>query len=143
MVRSPIHHWGVAAAENIPARRYVMEYTGVLYNRKMGKWLDDNLPPKELRYIWQVPRNYWQIDGRTGGSGAEFVNHSCNPNLRPIFQGKRLYYFSTRPIKKGEELTIYYGESYFQSRRLKCACGTECCFSKNNTSGNLYFRSSM
>src|SRR5271157_1172530 len=112
IVKSPIHRYGVVAMENIPAHKYVIEYTGVLHNRKMSKWMDENVPVKDLIYVWNIPKNehfgvsYWSLDGRTGGSGAEIVNHSCNPNLEPVFKGRRLYYYSLRPIKKGEELTI-------------------------------------
>ena len=31
-------------------------------------------------------------------------------------------------IKKGEELTIFYGEGYFHSRNLECVCNSELCF---------------
>jgi SET domain-containing protein len=136
MVKSKIHRWGLIAKQDIPARRYVIEYTGVLRNRRQAKAHRHNTPEEQQIYAWEVPVNdkswvaYWELDGFTGGSGAEFVNHSCDPNLRAVFHGKRCYYFSTRRIKKGEELTIFYGEGYFNSRHLKCICGEPNCISK-------------
>jgi len=52
--RSPIHRYGVRALEDIPKGKYVIEYTGTLYNRKGYKWLVDNLPIERLIYgpVW-------------------------------------------------------------------------------------------
>ena len=33
-----------------------------------------------LHYLARLD-SYWTVDGADGGSGAEFVNHSCDPNL--------------------------------------------------------------
>lgn len=133
IIRSQIHHRGVFAAQDIPARRYVMEYTGEIRNRAQAKKYHARAPERDLIYIWEIPSkryhiSYWELDGFIGGSGAELVNHSCDPNLYPIFCGKRLYYVSSRKIKKGEELTISYGEGYFTSRSLECVCNSELCF---------------
>jgi hypothetical protein len=51
---------------------------------------------------------YWQIDGVIGGSGAEYINHSCAPNLRSRLVRGHILSFSTRPIARGEELTVDY-----------------------------------
>lgn len=115
-----------------------MEYTGELRNRKQTKDYCAQTPERGLIYIWEIPfkkskAHYWELDGFIGGSGAELVNHSCNPNLRPVFHGKRLYYYSRRPIRKGEELTVSYGEDYFTFRDLKCSCGSKSCFSVKKT----------
>jgi uncharacterized protein len=134
IVKSRIHRHGVIALENIPAGAYVMEYTGVLLNRWQHKeWCKGTSEAVQI-YAWEVPKDtttwvgYWTLDGYRFGSGAEYVNASCDPNLEPIFNGKRLYYYSTRRIKKGEELTIFYGKPYFTSRNLHCSCGAPNCF---------------
>lgn len=123
------------ADENIPARRYVIEYTGELRNRRQAKRHNAETPEQDLIYIWNIRSKkngcgYWDLDGFQRGSGAELVNHSCDPNLQPVFHGKRLYYCSRRKIRKGEELTISYGEEYFTSRSIKCECGSKLCFSR-------------
>lgn len=134
IIKSKIHRHGVVAQENIPAGKYVMEYTGVLMNRKQHKEWEATAPQEVQIYAWEVPKNdkswiaYWTLDGYVNGSGAEYVNASCDPNLEPVFFGKRLYYRSTRRIKKGEELTIFYGKPYFTSRKLHCGCGAPNCF---------------
>lgn len=127
VIKSPIHRYGVIAGENIPARCSVIEYTGKLYNRVQTKKLYAETPDKDLIYVWQIsPGAYWYMDGRVGGSGAEFINHSCDPNLRVVFRGKRIFYYSRRVIKQGEELTIDYN---FDKRDdiVPCKCGSDKC----------------
>lgn len=128
IVKSPISRFGVVAEEKIPAKRYVIEYTGVLYNRKQSKKLYKTQPEHKLIYIWNIGWDgYWIIDGLTNGSGAEFINHSCDPNLEVVFQGRRVYYYSRRPIKKGEELTIDYAFEWDEDEIVKCRCGSKKC----------------
>jgi SET domain-containing protein len=42
--------------------------------------------------------SYWQVDGAIGGSGAEIINHSCEPNIRARIVHNRIWYYSDRPI---------------------------------------------
>src|SRR5271168_5282421 len=89
LVKSPISRYGVVTAEKIPARRWVIEYTGKLYNRAQAKMLYAKTPEHKLIYIWNIGWDgYWIIDGITNGSGAEFINHSCDPNLKVRFCGR-------------------------------------------------------
>src|ERR1700739_2725588 len=71
---SPIHRWGLYAEEAIPPGRKVMEYTGEKITRREKQRREDS------KYLFELDR-YWTIDGSVGGSGAEFINHSCDPNL--------------------------------------------------------------
>src|SRR5258708_1336921 len=68
--RSGIHRLGVFVAQDIPANRKVIEYTGEKINRKETKLRLG----RRLNYIFTLD-NYWTIDGGVGGSGAEFINH--------------------------------------------------------------------
>jgi SET domain-containing protein len=136
VVRSPIHRYGVVANVDISKKKWVIEYTGVLMNRRQHRWMIDNTSEERQIYIWQVAKGQndsanwdWVIDGWTNGSGAEFINHSCDPNLYMHFIGRRGYYVSLRPIKKGEELTIDYAFRWEkdEKRRVKCNCGSPKC----------------
>lgn len=128
VIKSPIHRFGVITNEEIKARRAVIEYTGVLYNRKDAKKLYAENPTENLIYIWEIGYPaYWIIDGRTGGSGAEFINHCCDPNLNVRFNGRRVYYYSTRVIKPGEELTIDYRFDWDEGHTMPCSCGSPKC----------------
>ena len=85
--RSKIHRYGVFAGERIPANRKVIEYTGKRLNRKEAKYRGDG----DYTYLFAVD-DYWTLDGAIGGSGAEIINHSCDPNLvSRVLKGHVLY----------------------------------------------------
>src|ERR1043165_1122285 len=72
---SKIHRWGVFALEPIPARRRVIEYTG----EKIDNDEHERRSWKGRLYFFSLNDN-WVIDPTTGGSGAEYINHSCDGN---------------------------------------------------------------
>src|SRR3982751_7059401 len=100
LARSASHRWGVYAAEFIPAGRKVIEYTGERISRKETK---RRSLQSEFTYLFTLDP-YWTIDGAAGGSGAEYVNHSCEPNLISRILKGHILYMSLRDIKPGEEL---------------------------------------
>ena len=70
--------------------------------------------------------SYWTLDGAVGGSGAEIINHCCDPNLRTIILRGHILYMSKRAIRPGEELTVDYRFSD-DIERVKCCCGAKNC----------------
>lgn len=122
IAKSKVHRWGVFAMERIPMRRKVMEYTGEKLNRLETKRRSDE---RALHYLFTL-NSYWTIDGAVGGSGAEFVNHSCDPNLWVWICRDHILYMSRRAIEPGEELTIDY---HFAKdvERVECKCGSTNC----------------
>ena len=100
---SKIHRLGVYAAERIPANRKVIEYTGERLNRWQAKQRDS----KRFTYLFAVD-DYWTLDGAVNGSGAEIINHSCDPNLVSRVMKGHILYMSLRVIRPGEELTVDY-----------------------------------
>jgi SET domain-containing protein len=122
LARSRIHRWGVFATEFIPARRKVIEYTGERINRRETKRRADE---REFTYLFTLDP-YWTIDGAVGGSGAEYINHSCDPNLVSRIMKVHILYLSLRDIKRGEELTIDYRFDK-KVERVLCRCGAIKC----------------
>jgi SET domain-containing protein len=119
--RSGIHGWGVYAAERIPARHKVIEYTGERISRRETR--RRGMGPRT--YLFTLD-NYWTLDGAVGGSGAELINHSCDPNLYSgIFKGHILY-MAKRDIRRGEELTVDYRFSD-KIDDVPCRCGSVRC----------------
>jgi uncharacterized protein len=119
--RSRIHGWGVYAAERIPPRHKVIEYTGERISRRETR--RRGLGPRT--YLFTLD-DYWTLDGAVGGSGAELINHSCDPNLYSwIFKGHILY-MSMREIQPGEELTVDYHFSN-KIQAVPCRCGAAIC----------------
>ena len=118
---SKIHRFGVYAAEPIPANRKVIEYTGERISRRETKRRGSG----KFTYLFTLD-NYWTLDGAIGGSGAEIINHSCDPNLRATIRSGHILYYSKRLIKPGEELTVDYRFSD-DIERVKCCFGSTKC----------------
>ena len=118
---SKIHRWGVYALERIPAGHKVIEYTGEKISRRETK----RRGLGNVTYLFTLD-NYWTIDGAIGGSGAEIINHSCQPNLYTRIVRGHILYMSKRAIRRGEELTVDY---LFSDKidRVRCRCGSEDC----------------
>jgi SET domain-containing protein len=120
---SKIHRWGLYAEEDIPARRKIMEYTGERLNRIQTKRRSE----EQGRMIYLFTLNsYWTLDGAVGGSGAQYVNHCCDPNITTVIRNEHIIYMSRRAIKKGEELTVDY---HFAKdiEKYVCKCGAANC----------------
>lgn len=118
---SKIHRWGLYAGEFIPKRRKIIEYTGEKISRRETKRRAEG----PLNYLFTL-NSYWCIDGSVGGSGAQYINHSCEPNCYAWIYREHILYMSSRDIRKGEELTIDY---HFDKdvERVPCSCGAKNC----------------
>ena len=111
--------YGLFANASIPAQSWIGIYTGHvrrLYRRK----------PDQNAYCVHYPTRFWSwhyyvIDAYRGGNELRFVNHHLSPNLevRCLEEKGLLYFafFSTQEIAAGEQLTVNYGEDYWQKRR--------------------------
>ena len=118
---SRILRFGVYALQRIPANRKVIEYTGERVNRREAKRRGEG----DHTYLFSVD-NYWTLDGAAGGSGAEIINHSCEPNLISRVMKGHIVYMSLRAIRPGEELLIDY---HFAKNveKVPCRCGAKAC----------------
>jgi hypothetical protein len=117
---SRIHRFGVFAGEAIPADVRVIEYTGERAAR--SSWVKRS---QNRSYLLRMGK-YWCIDGSVGGSGAELINHCCEPNC--VFDRKsgRAWIRSLRAISPGEELLLDYHFSK-DSTPVPCYCGVPAC----------------
>jgi SET domain-containing protein len=118
--RSKIHRYGVYAKEAIPANRKVIEYTG----KRLTSAEADEREDGEYTYLFELDKE-WTIDGAVGGSGAEIINHSCDPNMISRIMKGHILYMSLRSIRSGEELTIDY--NFDSTEKTPCSCGTKKC----------------
>ena len=119
---SKIHRWGVYALERIPAGRKVIEYTGEKISRRETKRRGEE---RDLHYLFSL-NSYWSIDGSVGGSGAEFINHSCAPNVYAKIVRDHILYIAKRTIEPGEELLIDYRFEK-DMETVPCTCGATNC----------------
>jgi SET domain-containing protein len=118
---SSIHRRGVFALEPIPKNRKVIEYRGERINRRETS----KRGLGSITYLFTL-NDYWTLDGAIGGSGAELINHCCEPNLRTMVFKGHILYMSKRDIAAGEELTVDYR---FDKKvaRVPCKCGSANC----------------
>ena len=124
---SAIHRFGIFAAQAIPANVRVIEYTGERIGYREAERRRERL---YLYLLWVAPGRL--IDGAVGGSGAEFINHSCAPNLVVDVADStagRVFFVSLREIVSGEELLLDYRVRADNSDAppMPCRCGAASC----------------
>lgn len=119
---SPIHRWGVYAEEGIPKGRKVIEYTGEKISRKETK---RRYAERAENYLFTL-NSYWTVDGAVGGSGAQYINHCCEPNCCARIVKGHILYVAKRDILPGEELTIDYRFDK-DVDVVACKCGSSVC----------------
>ena len=118
---SRIHRFGVFAMDSIPDGQKIIPYTGELVSR--FKWRGRGSSTRT--YLLRLDK-YWILDGSVGGSGAELINHSCDPNCRFDINGHEAWIVSVRSIAPEEELLLDYR---FSSKPpvVPCYCGASNC----------------
>lgn len=125
--RSSIQGKGVFAAEKIPHGQTVIEYTGErISKRETTQRFEKMWRAGKKRFCFMRASERVIIDGAVNGSGAELINHSCDPNLVKRRTRARIFYESAKPIQPGEELTVDYCFSK-TSLRVVCHCGARTC----------------
>jgi uncharacterized protein len=115
VVRRSATGLGLFAVEPIPANKRLIEYIGPIISaeeadRRGGKYLFE-LDEKRA------------IDGSSRSNTARYINHSCRPNAKGYTSGRRIWIWSLKAIKTGEEITIDYGKDYLDAHIKRCKCG--------------------
>lgn len=106
VVKRTVTGLGLFALEPIPAGRRIIEYTGPLIS-------NEEVEKSRGKYFFGV-NSRWSIDGSPRSNLARYINHSCSPNAEAIISGRRVWIWSKRRIKAGEEITYDYGKEYFE-----------------------------
>ncbi|OGG79201.1 hypothetical protein A3A39_04975 [Candidatus Kaiserbacteria bacterium RIFCSPLOWO2_01_FULL_54_13] len=118
---------GLFANRPIASGDFVAEYTGVHIPTPYADTL-------ETRYLFEIDSD-WTIDGSSRANVARYINHSCEPNCEGEIRGLpaprssrqaggRVLIYAARDIRLGEELTLDYGDEYFDEfiRPQGCKC---------------------
>jgi uncharacterized protein len=110
---------GLYADEDIPKGVCFIEYVGRLIK-------GEEEYTSNSKYLFEVHARK-TIDGRDRSNTARYINHSCRPNAEPIIHKGRVFIFTTKKIKAGEEICYDYGKEYWDDhikphgcRCLKC-----------------------
>ena len=129
---SPIHGSGVYASQDIEAETKVIEYVGLLIDKKESDKRSTIQQERSMKhgdaavYIFNITKKL-DLDGNVPWNTARLINHSCNPNCESRMVGKRIFIYALRDIKKGEELSYDYGFDVDCSEDHPCYCGLDSC----------------
>jgi hypothetical protein len=113
---------GLFAAAPIPAHKRIIEYVGQLIS-------NEEVEKRRGKYFFGV-NTKWSIDGSARSNLARYINHSCKPNAEAFISGHRVWVWSRRNIKEGEEITIDYGKEYFDDHIKPGGCKCDACRNK-------------
>lgn len=110
--------YGLFAEEEIPLGSYVGEYTGIVRRNDRRYFEALNNYCYEYPVEDEIGRSF--VIDATQGNLTRFINHSFHPNLQPVhvfYDGYyHLIFIALISIKKGEQLSYDYGESYWYLR---------------------------
>ncbi|HVU75403.1 MAG TPA: SET domain-containing protein-lysine N-methyltransferase [Candidatus Paceibacterota bacterium] len=113
---------GLYARTDIEKGDFVIEYTG----KKIPNKIADDMTTK---YLFEL-NDKWTIDAEDESNTARYINHGCMPSVEAeIEEGDdgedHINIYALRDIHAGEELTIDYGEEYFDEfiKPYGCKCG--------------------
>lgn len=101
---------------------------------KVAEYVGERIPTREInRRVRGAARIYicaidyqWAIDGKVGGNGTQYINHSCQPNGFVKIINGRIYIYALRDLAPGDELTLDYIASWHDDK-TKCFCGAPNC----------------
>jgi SET domain-containing protein len=133
MVQSKIHGRGVIATRDIAAGERLVEYVGEIItpgeaDRRYP--FDEDTPHHTFLFAVNSRKI---IDAAHHGNVARWINHSCDPNCEALIEKGRVFIYSLRDIKKGEELVYDYwfvlDEPHTQKMKAlyPCHCGSKKC----------------
>ena len=113
---------GLFTPEAIPAGRRIIEYVGPIVT-------SEEVDRRGGKYFFEIDENF-AIDGSPRTNLARYINHSCRPNAEAFVSGRRIWIWSKKRIKAGEQITINYGKSYFDDHIRPVGCKCEKCLAQ-------------
>jgi uncharacterized protein len=110
--------YGLFSEQNLYAGNYVGEYTGIIRKNDRRYFEPLNNYCYEYPVFDHIGRSF--VIDATKGNLTRFINHSFNPNLKPVYafyEGfYHLIFLALRDIKKGTQLCYNYGQNYWNIR---------------------------
>jgi SET domain-containing protein len=122
---SRIDGLGAFAAEPIPARLKIGEIRGESISVAEARI---RATRHERIMIVEVSTRR-AIDFSRSADPMRYTNHSCQPNARLCIRQGRVEFYAVKPIARGDEVTVNYGETHHEGR-LACRCGAPGCVGK-------------
>lgn len=116
---------GLFAGEDLPKSQCLIEYVGRVISR-------DEEYTSRSKYLFEITKTK-TIDGQARSNKARYINHSCRPNAEPEIHQGRVFIFSLKKIKAGDEITYNYGKDYFDEHIKPKGCRCAFCSAKKQT----------
>jgi SET domain-containing protein len=121
VARSSLVGKGLFAGTAIPRRAKIGEFEGEAIGLREAR-----RRAKGRRIVAIVELERHALDATRSKRGFRFINHSCEPNTFFRCTPERAEVYALRAIRRGEELTVDYGESQHDGK-LPCRCGARRC----------------
>ena len=100
---------GLFATRPIARSAYIVSYRG---RRIATREAHARERRGRAKYMFEINRQ-WAIDGSARSNLGRYINHSCRPNAEARLRKGRIVFVALRAIAPGEEITLDYGEEYF------------------------------
>lgn len=110
---------GLFARTAIAANRRIVEYVGPILD-------EEECEEKGGRFLFELDERR-AIDGSSRANIARYINHSCRPNAKERLSRNRIWIWSLTDIAAGAEITMDYGEEYFDLYIKPKGCRCEVC----------------
>ena len=115
---------GLFATKFIPKGKRIIEYTGPRIS-------NEEVEKSNGKYFFGVNKR-WSIDGSIRDNIARYINHSCQPNAEAIISRGRVWIWSRKNIRPGDEIVYDYGKEYFDGIINDIGCRCEKCGSAHH-----------
>ncbi len=111
---------GLFANRDYAKGELVIEYVGKIVSEEEAQRIGG-------KYLFEL-NDKWNIDGKGRENIARYINHACKPNCYPELNDEetRIFIYTKRAIKSGEEFTYNYGKSHFniEIKPHGCRCAS-------------------
>lgn len=104
--KSPVHGWGVFASEDIDEGEVLETCPIVDIGMKPGESSGTLL---DYRFNWPQGTSWEKQVVGLGYASLYNHNNDANANWRSVYEENVFEFYSTKKIKKGEEIFVYYG----------------------------------
>lgn len=113
---------GIFALEDIPKNKFIIEYWGKIMSDEAAQYVGG-------RYLFELG-NGKTVAGANKKNIARYINHACKPNAEVRIVGNKIFIYSTKKIKAGEEITYDYDTEYFEYYIKPHGCRCKTCQKK-------------
>ncbi|ESO01305.1 hypothetical protein HELRODRAFT_82032, partial [Helobdella robusta] len=126
--------WGCRTLKNISKGTFVCEYAGELITDEEANRREDD------SYLFDLDtqdEETYCIDASKFGNVSRFINHLCEPNVKPVkvfvdhhdLRFPRICFFASKDIKAFDELGFDYGYKFWSIKwkQFTCTCGSRNC----------------